>query len=260
MTSQLPLVLTGTSPYWTGISQLKAGDRVSGVVNHLDFGIDAVVTSSPTGSVVSTMVPAGTVLANLGAGITAVTMQALGDAIGAVSIIGDLADVNALTASDGDFLKYSGTTSKFESVPHTLDALVDVALSSPQEGDLLAYDAAVGKWRRSPDAPYDNLEYVRRNGQWDINSAVPEAPINGQAYARSDGDWVTVTGGGGSGTLEQGTGFFDVSNNRMHITFGVDGSWEAIQFTSGVGDATTGPNQPGPKPTTLAELKNLTYS
>ncbi len=260
MTSQIPLVLTGTAPYWTGLAQLQVGDRLAGVVNHLDFGIDSVITSTPSGSVVSTMIPAGTALANLGFGVTAVTMQALGDAIGAVSTIGDLADVNALTVSDGDVLKYSGTTSKFEAVSHTLNTLVDVALSSPQKGDLLAYDTAVGKWMRSPDAPSDNLEYVRRNGQWDVNSAVPEAPIDDQSYARSNGEWVTVMGGGGSGTLEQGTGFFDIPNNSMHITFGVDGSWEAIRFTSGVGDATTGPNQPGPKPTTLAELKNLTYS
>lgn len=260
MTSQIPLVLSGVSPYWTGLTQLKVGDRLAGVVNHIDFGIDSVVTSSSTGSVISTMVPAGTALANLGSGITAVTMQALGDAIGAASIIGDLADVNTQTVSDGDVLKYNGATSKFETVAHVLDSLVDVALSSPEQGDLLAYDAAAGQWRRSPDAPSNNVEYVRRNGQWDPNSAVPEAPTNGQVYARSDGNWVTVTGGGGSGTLEQGTGFFDVPNNSMHITFGVDGSWEAVRFTSGVGDATTGPNQAGPKPTTLAELKTLTYS
>lgn len=195
MTNQLPLVLTGTAPYWNGLSQLKAGDRLAGVVNHLDFGIDSVITSSSTGSVVSTMVPAGTVLADLGGGITAITVQALGDAVGAVSIIGDLGDVDTQTVVDGDVLRYSGVTSKFVAVAHTLDTLTDVLLTAPQEGDLLAYDAASGQWRRSPDAPSNNVEYVRRNGQWDPNSAVPEAPINGQSYARSDGQWVTVTAG-----------------------------------------------------------------
>lgn len=91
-------------------------------------------------------------------------------------------------------------------------------------------------------------------------TGVPEAPLDGQQYARQSAGWSVVTGGGGGGTLEQGTGYFDIANDRLYITFGSDGSWEAIRFTSGVGDATTGTNQTGTKPTDLATLQGLTYT
>lgn len=70
----------------------------------------------------------------------------------------------------------------------------------------------------------------------------------------------TGTGGGGGGTLEQGIGYPDPANNRLYMTFGADGSWEAIRFTQGAGDATTGAGQTGTKPTDLTTLQGLSYT
>ena len=127
MADQLPLVVLGTYPNWTGLSQLKTGDRLAGVVNHVDFGNDAVMASSSSGAVAAQSMPSGTVLANLGSGVTGVTLQALSAALGAVTSLGSLSDVNTMGATTGDTPVYNGTTSKFEARAINLDELETVA-------------------------------------------------------------------------------------------------------------------------------------
>ena len=96
MADQLPLVVLGTFPNWTGLSQLKTGDRLTGIVNEVDFGNDAVMASSSTGAVAPRSMPSGTVLANLGSGVTGVTLSALSAALGSTTTIGALGDVNTM--------------------------------------------------------------------------------------------------------------------------------------------------------------------
>lgn len=171
MADQLPLVVLGTSPNWTGLSQLKTGDRLSGIVNEADFGANSVMASSPTGAVAAQSMPSGTVLANLGTGVAGVTLEALSAALGAATNLGSLGDVNTVGVTTGDTLVYNGTTSKFEPSQLNLDALSDVAVSAPQDGQFLAYDSAAGRWRQEPDAPQDNYAYARRNGSWVVDSS-----------------------------------------------------------------------------------------
>lgn len=122
MADQLPLVVLGTAPNWTSLSQLKTGDRLAGIVNHVDFGADAVMASSSSGVVGPQSMPSGTVLANLGSGITGVTLEALSVALGASTSLGELADVNTMGATTGDTLIYNGTTSQFETAPIDLSS------------------------------------------------------------------------------------------------------------------------------------------
>jgi hypothetical protein len=171
MADQLPLVVLGTAPNWTSLSQLKTGDRLAGIVNHVDFGADAVMASSSSGTVTPQSMPAGTVLANLGNGVTGVTLQALSVALGASTALGELADVNTTGVAAGDTLVYNGTTSQFEATELNLDALADVSVNTPQGGEFLAYDSVSGKWRQEADAPQDNYAYARRNGTWVVDSA-----------------------------------------------------------------------------------------
>lgn len=125
MADQLPLVVLGTAPNWTSLSQLKTGDRLAGIVNHVDFGNDAVMASSSSGAVAAQSMPSGTVLANLGSGVTGVTLQALSAALGAVTSLGSLSDVNTMGATTGDTLVYNATTSQFETAPISLESLTD---------------------------------------------------------------------------------------------------------------------------------------
>ena len=171
MADQLPLVVLGTFPNWTGLSQLKTGDRLTGIVNEVDFGNDAVMASSSTGAVAPRSMPSGTVLANLGSGVTGVTLSALSAALGSTTTIGALGDVNTSGVSDGDTLVYNGTTSQFEAATNNLDSLTDVSIDAPQDGQFLAYDGATGQWRQEADAPQDNYAYARRNGTWVVDSS-----------------------------------------------------------------------------------------
>ena len=83
----------------------------------------------------------------------------------------------------------------------TLTGFVEEA---PQDGVL--YGRQDLQWIQVPDpgisdAPIDNKEYVRLNGNWTElpadQTGVPEAPIDGNKYARSDASWVVVEPEGG---------------------------------------------------------------
>ena len=201
MVDQLPLVVLGTSPNWTGLSQLKVGDRLAGVVNHVDFGNNSVVISGPTGAVFSEELTANTVLANLGAGASAVTLTALAAAISSASRLSDLSDVSADNPVAGDTLVYDGTTSEFKPVTNALDNLADVTTASKTEGALLAYDPTTDRWRPQADAPRDDLGYVRRNGQWHITSA--DSGTGG--YELTGGFSARVNASGQTGANDFGT-------------------------------------------------------
>lgn len=127
MADQLPLVVLGTYPNWTGLSQLKTGDRLTGIVNEVDFGNDAVMASSSTGAVAAQSMPSGTVLANLGSGITGVTLEALSVALGEAMLLGELSDVDTVGVAAGDTLVYNGTTSRFEARPLEISTFTEEA-------------------------------------------------------------------------------------------------------------------------------------
>lgn len=171
MANQIPLVVLGTSPNWTSLTQLKAGDRLAGIVNHVDFGANSVMVSAPSGEVASTELAEGTVLANVGGGAAAVTLSALGTALGARLSLGQLADVDIAGISGGDTIVYNAASSKFEAAPGGISGLADVRFSAAAEGDTLRYDQSEGIWRTSPDAPRNNYGYVRKNGVWEVENS-----------------------------------------------------------------------------------------
>jgi len=77
MAARIPLVGLGTAPNFTGITQLKTGDTIAGVINHADYGVDTVIVSNADSDVVVINLAEDTVLGNIGDGPEALAISAL---------------------------------------------------------------------------------------------------------------------------------------------------------------------------------------
>lgn len=122
---------------------------------------------------------------------------------------------------------------------------------APNDGNLYGRESQA--WAVVPppgigEAPIDNKEYARLNGNWieipEDQTGVPEAPIDQRTYGRRDAAWIEITNGTG-GLVYKGTrdltlpapaesadGDFYVNTATSGV---VDASWTGI-----AGDALTG--------------------
>ncbi len=84
-----------------------------------------------------------------------------------------------------------------------------------------AWVAGGGSGGGVPEAPMDDQEYVRKDGEWVVNTGgtgVPEAPEDHVGYVRKDGAWVAESGGGGGSSTLIGLDDVDVTTGP-----GIDG-------------------------------------
>lgn len=162
MAAQTPITFVGTFPNITGLTQLKTGDTLSGVVNHVDFSPNSLMFSDSAGTVASVVIPENTVLGNTGAGITSLTMATLAPMVASNIDIDDLFTTSGL--SDGDVAVYSANTGAWYNQTNSLVNLADVALTDVTAGDFLVHDGT--NWTAQDGPPVDGQIYGYQNGDW----------------------------------------------------------------------------------------------
>lgn len=162
MSQQPPITFIGTFPDVTGVTQLRTGDTLAGLVNHSDFSPNSLMFADAAGVVASVVVPDNTVLGNTGTGPTSLTMAVLAPLVAQELNIDDLFTVSGL--SDGDTVVYNATDGSWSNLPNSLGTLIDVSSASPSAGDFLVYSGS--SWEAQSGAPVDGQIYGRQNGAW----------------------------------------------------------------------------------------------
>lgn len=162
MAAQTPITFVGTFPNITGLTQLKTGDTLSGVVNHVDFSPNSLMFADSEGTVAGVVIPENTVLANTGSGITSLTIASLAPLVAAQLSIDDLFTTTGL--SDGDVAVYSTTTGAWYNQTNSLANLTDVTLTGVTAGDFLVHNGT--SWAAQDGPPVDGQIYGYQNGEW----------------------------------------------------------------------------------------------
>jgi hypothetical protein len=162
MAAQTPITFVGTFPNITGLTQLKTGDTLSGVVNHVDFSPNSLMFADSAGTVAAVVIPENTVLGNTGSGITSLTMATLAPLVASNINIDDLFTSSGL--SDGDVAVYSANTGAWYNQTNSLANLADVTLTSVTAGDFLVHDGT--SWAAQDGPPVDGQIYGYQNGAW----------------------------------------------------------------------------------------------
>jgi hypothetical protein len=160
MAAQSPITFVGTFPNITGLTQLKTGDTLAGVVNHTDFSPNSVMFADSVGVVAAAVLPENTVLGNTGSGITSLTMATLAPLVAAQLDIDDFFTVSGL--NEGDTVVYSGGS--WANLPNTLGTLTDVTAGTPSAGSFLVYGTTA--WEAQAGPPVDGQIYGYQNGAW----------------------------------------------------------------------------------------------
>ena len=164
MATQSPITFVGTFPNITGLTQLKTGDTLAGVVNHQDFSPNSVMFADSAGTVAAAVLPENTVLGNTGTGPTSLTMATLAPLVAKQLSIDDLFTVSGLV--NGDTVAYNSTTGTWYNLPNSLGSLIDVASSAPSAGDFLVYSGS--EWVPQAGPPVDGRLYGYQNGEWSL--------------------------------------------------------------------------------------------
>jgi len=167
MATQSPITFVGTFPNITGLTQLKTGDTLAGVVNHEDFLPNSLAFADSSGDVAAVVVPSGTVLGNTGSGITSLTVATLTSLVAQEMSIDDLFTSTGL--SEGDTVVY--TSGDWINLPNTLGTLTDVTSDTPSSGSFLVYAGAA--WEAQDGPPVDGKIYGYQNGAW-VRIPVPD--------------------------------------------------------------------------------------
>ncbi len=162
MSQRPPITFIGTFPDLTGITQLRAGDTLAGLVNHADFSPNSLMFADSGGTVSSVVLPDNTVLGNTGTGPTSLTMATLAPLVAQELSVDDLFTVSGL--NDGDTVVYSAEDSSWVNLPNSLGTLIDVNDAVPNAGDFLVYSGV--SWEPQAGAPVDGQIYGRQNGAW----------------------------------------------------------------------------------------------
>ena len=177
MAAQSPITFVGTFPNITGLTQLKTGDTLSGVVNHADFSPNSLVFADAAGTVANVVVPDNTLLGNLGTGITSVTVAALAPLIAGELSVDDLFTATGLVS--GDALVYANGS--WTNLPNSLGNLMDVSSAAPTAGSFLVFTGT--EWEAQPGPSVDGQIYGYQNGAW---ARIPASGGSGSSANHSD--------------------------------------------------------------------------
>ena len=164
MAEQNPLVILGTVASPTALTQLKVGDTLAGVVNHLDFAANQIPFADDLGAFGYLTVAANTLVGNTGAGLGPLTvgevqtMLSLPNAnydFGNEALTGVFADGEILYRSGGQWINQDFDALVTVASTPDLDSLTNVTLTTVADDDLLVR-AGTG-W---VNQPIDNLVTV----------------------------------------------------------------------------------------------------
>ena len=108
------------------------------------------------------------------------------------------------------------------------------------------------------DAPNDGSKYVRQSGAWALSPTLLPSWGTIVGTLSNQTDLQAALDAAGGGTWEIGTSYYD-GTTALYVVYGEDGDWQAIRATSS-GTLSTAPAQTGTKPSTLSDLRGLTYS
>ena len=111
MTEFNPIHLIGSSPNFTGIGELMTGDTIAGLLNTSELSANTLFVKDTTDTLQVLTVPTNYVVGNIGLGLTAFPITALGIGAGPSSISTLIIDtdgdtyVDAEQMSDEDILR-----------------------------------------------------------------------------------------------------------------------------------------------------------
>ena len=155
MAQQTPIVFLGSAPDFSGITQLKTADTLAGIVNHADFGNDAIMKSNDSGTVAALAVGTNEFVGNTGSGIAAIPLATLKTALAVVTTLSTVTDVELDSIADGEILTWSNGDSEWQNSVLNMSLLADTDMVSeaPASGDRLEYNGT--NW--VPVAPREQL-------------------------------------------------------------------------------------------------------
>lgn len=102
--------------------------------------------------------------------------------------LGDLADVKDMTTlNGGDVLYYNGTNNIWENKTLMLDAIQDVTVKNPKNGDILTYNGTFWEPKEAAQAGETVTKLSQLTGDVNISD-----PSNGQTLQYIDGKWTNT--------------------------------------------------------------------
>ena len=175
---------------------------------------------------------------------------------GSASLSG-LTDVGLNTPTNGQVLKYNGTTQKWENANEsggggsaTFAGLTDVDLTNPSDGQLIKYDAQSQKWVNINASSIMPSVFTGATASADGTSGLVKKPVAGDQdkYLKGDGTWGTPSGGGGANgsiinistneiTLANKTVTVTCNGETATATIDANGKAQIVGFTA-IGTAT----------------------
>lgn len=234
MATQIPVVLLGTSPNFTGIGELQTVDTLAGVFNHADLAANSLAAKVGTApgplnvadnSLVGRV--GGSNLGAMSANQLATLMASVLDRAGSgFSDTGQFIAYQAGTGfvavspgADGEALVFDSAALggiSAAAVASQLNGLADVTISSPTAAQTLRYDGADFV---NAALSVDDLSDV------DITTA---APTDGQvlAWDNANSKFAPVDQTGGGGTFDPATDLADIAGNPI-------GNAQSLTLTSG---------------------------
>ena len=223
MATQIPVVLLGTSPNFTGIGELQSVDTLAGVFNHADLtanslaakvGVTAGALTVADNSLVG-RVP-GSNLGALNASQLAILMETVLDRAGSgftntgqfVAYQNGTGFVAVSPGADGEALVFNSAALggiSAASVASQLNGLSDVTISAPATAQTLRYNGAAFV---NAALSVDDLSDV------DITTV---APTDGQvlAWDNANSKFAPVDQTGGGGTFDPATDLADIAGNPI---------------------------------------------
>lgn len=196
MATQIPVVLTGTSPNFTGIGELQTADTLAGVFNHADITSNSL--AAKVGSTVSSLSVAdnslvgrvgGSDLGSMNATQLATLMETV---LGGFSATGQFLAYQAGTGfvtvsagADGEALVFDSAATggiSAAAIASALTGLSDVTITAPATAQTLRYDgagfvnAALGSDDLSDVDTTTTAPTTNDVLTWDGSNFVPQAP------------------------------------------------------------------------------------
>lgn len=235
MATQIPVVLLGTSPNFTGIGELQSADTLTGVFNHADLtsnSLAAKVGANVASLAISDNSLVGRVggsdLGSMNAGQLATLMETVLDRAGSgFATTGQFVAYQELTGfvavspgADGEALVFDSTALggiAAASVASQLNGLADVTLTAVADGQILRYSGAQSEFVNE-DLTTDTLS--------DVDLSTP--PTDGQVLAWDNANSVFVPADQtGSGTT------FDPAADLADIAGNPIGNAQSLTLSSG---------------------------
>ena len=237
MATQIPVVLLGTSPNFTGIGELQTADTLTGVFNHADLTSNSIAAKIGTTAASLTIANNSLVgrvdggnLGSLNASQLSSLMETVLDRAGSgfsqtgqfVAYDANLGFIAVAPGADGEALVFNSTVTgglASSSIASQLNGLSDVTLTAVADGQILRYSNAQSKFIN---------EGLSADTLSDVDLSTP--PTDGQVLAWDNANSVFVpadqTGGGGGSSFDPATDLADVAGNPI-------GNAQSLTLSSG---------------------------